>query len=514
MKQLVIVLALLSVFLFPAATQAEGPSNPLSQPPNTSPYGMDILGPGWQWTFPREDAYPRLNGALRIDQADEVLQKSWAAGVRTARVAAWWCFLEPEKDQYTWTDLDIMLQLASNYGIEPVPEILYTPYWARADAFKTTSCIDNWKKNYPPDDLADWQDFVRVLVQRYGSSGKNQVRYWEIWNEPDLPEFLSIMNDPGDGTIPVYADMLLAASQTIRATDPHAKVLLGGLSDIRGPKFLGKLLDLRGDRDVRTAFDIIPFHAFTAHRVKLDLLTLPLQQRNLQYELWINELNNSDWGQDWTRAGNEIDDLYQLVFDYGITHTFWFKSWTTKWGPGIFHNRDPLWEVRPFVPSPFYNTFQQQSQPYTLPAAPVLVQPAANGLAGPRPHFVWQRPQQGTYAIAGYKLQVDDSLYNGTPYFFAPELDVYVPARLVHFLPLQMGPSSRQATVISQAGASTDVPPLLSPSFQPAFDLPTGPTYWRVAAVDSAGNVGPYSSPQPLIIVPGDQQLFLPLQLQ
>ncbi|NOZ51337.1 MAG: hypothetical protein GXP37_15035 [Chloroflexi bacterium] len=512
MKRTALFLAIVLIALLPLPLFSQGPVNPLIQPPNASPYGMDILGPGWQWTFPRQEASPRLAGSLRIDQADEVLQKSWAAGVRSVRVAAWWCFLEPERDQYEWTDFDIMLQLASNYGIEPMPEIFYTPYWARADAFSTGTCITNWKRNYPPDDLADWSDFITQIVQRYGSSGKNQVRYWEIWNEPGLPEFLSIMNDPGDGTVPVYADMLNSASTAIRSNDPHAFVLLGGLSDIRGPKFLGKLLDLRGAHDVRNAFDIIPFHAFTAHKVKLDLLTMSLSQRNLQYELWINELNNSEWGQDWNRSDAEIDDLFQLIFDYGVTRTFWFKSYTTKWGPGIFHNHDPLWVPGPFVPSPFYDTFQRQALPETQPRAPAPGLPSLNTLAGPRPLFVWKRPQAGSFPIAGYKLQVDDSLYQGTPYFFDPEIDVWVPALFTHFLPLQIGPVSSSAAATALQMPTVSAAPVTWLSYQPDTDLPPGPTYWRVAAVDTAGNVGPYSAPRLLTITSGDKKLYLPYQ--
>lgn len=514
MKYHIFFLAALFFLLLTAPLSAQGPSNPLTQPPNTSPYGMDILGPGWQWTFPREDAYPRLSGSIRIDLADEVLRQSWAAGVRSGRLAAGWCFLEPARDRYEWTDLDIMIQLARNYGIEPVPEILYTPDWARADAPATSSCINNWKRNYPPDDFDDWADFIAEIVNRYGSNGKNQVHYWEIWNEPDLPEFLSIVNDPGDGTISVYADLLNVASTTIRSHDPHASVLLGGLSDIRGPKFLGKLLDLRGNRDVRDAFDIIPFHAFTAHKVKLDLLLMPLDERNLQYELWINELNNSEWGQDWNRADAEIADLFDLVFDYGITRTFWFKAYTTKWGPGIFHNHDPLWVPAPFLPTPFYQTFRRQALPETLPAAPIPDRPSMNSHTAPRPTFVWKRPQAGSYPIAGYKLQVDDSLYQGTPYFFAPEIDIWVPAALIHFLPLQIqgqSSSSAQDATNAQSKAVLSVEWL---NYRPPTDLPLGPTYWRVAAVDTAGNVGPYSTPRLLYIDPGYAYLYLPLLIQ
>ncbi|RME80880.1 MAG: hypothetical protein D6775_15100 [Caldilineae bacterium] len=509
------VLLAWALFLaMPVAVVADGPPNPLVQPPPISPYGMDVLGPGWQWTFPREEATPRLDGPLRIDQADDVLKQAWAAGVRSGRVAAWWCFLEPERDQYVWQDLDIMIQLSSNYGIEPVPEILYTPYWARADAVPTTSCINNWRKNYAPDDIADWSEFIALIVRRYGSQGKNQVHYWEIWNEPDLPEFLSMKDDPGNGTVEVYARLLKAASEQIRANDPQAKVLLGGLSDIRGHHFLGDLLDLRGPLDVRDAFDIIPFHAFSDHHLKITKLTTPLQERGLSYELWVNELNNSLWHNDYDMAAREIGALFDTMWQVGVTRTFWFKSYTTKWGPGIFYNRDPLWEIRPWLPSPFYSTYRQQAFPHELPGVPLVQAPEPNLVSVPRPEFRWARPTAGTYAIAGYKLQVDDSLYRGVPYFHAPEIDVYVPAQIFLFLPLQVGGQSRRG-VADPASTHTSAGPQSWPSLEqltytPEQELDPGRYYWRVAAVDTQGNVGPYSEPRRLIIVSGRERTYLP----
>jgi len=501
------------------ASPQHQPPNPLVQPPTTSAYGMDILGPAWQWTFPRESAQPRFDGAMRIDQLDEVLYKSWGAGVRSARVAAWWCFLEPERDQYEWEDLDIMIQLLSNYGIEPIPEILYTPYWARAAApAPQTSCINNRQRNYQPDDIADWEEFMGEIVQRYGPQGKNQVAYWEIWNEPDLPEFLS--GDWGENTVCIYSDLLKAASQQIRSRDPEARILLGGLSDINGPGFLDDLLEGECGVNVQNDFDILAFHAFTAHDLKKFFLNRVLEKHDAvgRYELWINEFNNIKWGKDYDRADRELTDLFNVMFDADVTRTFWFKSWTTKWQAdwtvGIFEPRDPLWVPGPFTPSPFYASFQRQAFPHQLANASQLAQPGANALTPPRPTFTWARPPSGSFQIAGYKLQVDDSTYQGTPYFHAPEVDVWVPASNIHFLPFQM--SADRGAVIAQATAPVSTPTDLAISnlsYTTPSPLAPGRYFWRVAAVDTEGNVGPYSEIRILYVSPGDKRSFLPMQL-
>jgi hypothetical protein len=509
----------------PTHTQNANPQqqspNPLEQPATTSAYGMDILGPAWQWTFPRESAQLRLDGDIRIDQLDEVLYKSWGAGVRSARVAAWWCFLEPERDQYEWKDMDIMLQLLSNYGLEPIPEILYTPYWARAAApAPRTSCIDNWQRNYRPDDIADWGEFMSEIVQRYGAAGKHQVRYWEIWNEPDLPEFLSRDSSGGDKTVCIYSELLKAASQQIHSQDPGARILLGGLSDINGPGFLDDLLDAECSQDVRDDFDILAFHAFTAHSLKLYFLNRVLEKYDAvgRYELWLNEFNNIEWGKDYDRADRELADLFDLMFDADVTRTFWFKSWTTKWQAdwtvGIFENHDPLWVAAPFTPSPFYDSFQQQAFLHQLAGTPQLGKPGDDAITTPHPTFTWDRPSPGSFPIAGYKLQVDDSTYQGTPYFHAPEVDVWVPASNIHFLPFQMSAGRNTTTAQSTISYSpaTDLT-ISNPSYQTSQSLALGRYYWRVAAVDTEGNVGPYSEVRILYVSPGDKRSFLPMLL-
>lgn len=510
MKPLLPLLISLLLLLFPALALAEGtPPDPLRQPESQSPYGMDIMGPAWQWTFPREEAWPRMSGEIRIDQLDEIMRKSAAAGVRAARISTWWCMIEPQRDQYFWTDMDYAFQLARNYGIVPVPEVFFTPAWATLAGPNDAECINSTVKNYPPTDMTEWSQFMSDLVARYGRQGKDQVHDWEIWNEPDLWEFLYVPHDPDNGSVPVYADLVKRARQEIDAHDPGGRLLLGGLSDIYGPAFLEKLLNLRGPLDIRDDVDVVTFHAFSAHEEKISKLKAPLAGTN--YELWITELNHWGWSEDTSSAA--LAELYQRLRNHGITRSFWFKSWTTDWGPGIFVNRDPLWVPGPFESSAFYTTFEQQAFGHTLPAAPIPEWPPSHSLVGAQPFLAWHAPQAGDFPISGYKLQIDDSLFRGQPYFHTPEVDAWIPATLIHFFPLQRAGSQPVAgTRLAASPASPLVVPALERShFSPDRELPPGRYFWRLAAVDSEGNVGPYSPVQTILVEAGSQRAFLPL---
>jgi hypothetical protein len=66
------------------------------------------------------------------------------------------------------------------------------------------------------------------------------------------------------------------------------------------------------------------------------------------------------------------------------------------------------------------------------------------------------------------------------------------------------------ATTAVVPTATAVVPPLDRSSYALPVSLPSGLYYWRVAAVDSEGNVGAYSQPRPILIAAGAHRLFLP----
>ncbi len=66
----------------------------------------------------------------------------------------------------------------------------------------------------------EWREFVASVVNRY----KDDVKVWEIWNEPDSPDYLAPNNPKA------YASILKPAYRVIKLIDPSAKVITGGLS--------------------------------------------------------------------------------------------------------------------------------------------------------------------------------------------------------------------------------------------------------------------------------------------
>ena len=473
--------------ILPGATTAT------SMPPRSnSIYGMDILGVSWQWTFPRVDAWPRLAGPLRLDLLDSAMRQAAEAGVRFNRLAVWWCMVEPERDHWFWDDVDAAIQIARNYGIETVPELMFTPYWAVTGAPYAPECISNRAKNVAPSDMADWDDFVRTVVRRYGLQGNNAVRYWEIWNEPDLYEFWVVDNPSPARTAAAYATLLKHAAAIIHAESPGASVMIGGLSDINGATWLDLLLSLRGDQDVRQSFDVLAVHVYSQHQRRLTAFRSVLLAHGLgDRAIWDNELNYFGW--DYAAAQAGLPRLLQDVLGAGIARTFWYVATTSNWGPGIFEPRDPTWDPLPFVPSPFFQTFKAQAAAFRVAFRPTPLEPATE-IRKTTLIFTWEASTRGDYPITGYKLQVDNQEFMGAPRFARPELDAWVSTDIASFVPLvTTGHRSGQASQGNGRQTTVARPASAVIIYILPVSLAWGKHTWRVAAVDVQGNVGPYS---------------------
>lgn|GEM_PF-1717482 len=160
-----------------------------------------------------------------------------AAGVQWARLDAFnWADIEPvrtEPPTYHWETVDEeSLVNATAARLETIAIVRHTPVWAQKVVGYACGPIKQGA-------LDEFGQFLAALVERY-SAPPFQVHYWELWNEPDVdPSLVADGNSPfgcwgdladeqyyGGG---YYATMLQVAYPAIKAADPQAQVLLGGL---------------------------------------------------------------------------------------------------------------------------------------------------------------------------------------------------------------------------------------------------------------------------------------------
>lgn len=135
-------------------------------------------------------------------------------GARWLRVDLNWSVIqEAGPDSYDWSTMDRILGLAEGAGMRVLPIAGSAPRWLDGGVGPST-----------PEAFAAYAKFLTAAVERYRSRG---IRTWEIWNEPNLSGFWPPEPDPV-----AYAHLLQAAYAAIRAADPEAVVLFGGLSPV------------------------------------------------------------------------------------------------------------------------------------------------------------------------------------------------------------------------------------------------------------------------------------------
>lgn len=181
--------------------------------------------------------YPEVDRTqARLDRDFQVLR--WA-GVRLLRVGIAWESIERTEGQYNWTFWDRLVRTAAQNHVTLIPYVCYAPEWAAAQK------KDFWKQ--PPADPQQFGAFMRVIAARY----KGRVHSWELWNEPDNPDFWL-------GNVAGYANLVRAGAEGVRLADPSDAVILGGLAD--GDSAFGRTLlrQYRVGRDVGA----VNFHGY------------------------------------------------------------------------------------------------------------------------------------------------------------------------------------------------------------------------------------------------------------
>lgn len=134
------------------------------------------------------------------------------AGATVLRIAFGWDAMEPEPGKFDWSFWDDFVRVAAEENLTLIPYICYTPRWAASDQGE-----NSWRS--PPRNPDEFGRFVAALVQRY----RDTIRTWELWNEPDNPAYWS-------GTVAQMAALIRAGSRAVRAADPTARVVLGGIA--------------------------------------------------------------------------------------------------------------------------------------------------------------------------------------------------------------------------------------------------------------------------------------------
>lgn len=243
----------------------------------------------------------RLGLSVGIDalrwQEDAALDREFAdyrrLGATWLRTdLSWGLVQQAGPNSFDWSSMDRLVDLAERHGLRLLPVLLWTPPWARTDP----------DRGSPPKDPADFARFTRAAAERYRPRG---IRVWEIWNEPNVSGFW-----PPEPDAAAYARILIAGAEAIRAVDPGATIVSGGLASVPqtdtdgGVDHVGAVdfveqLYASGAGD---AFDALGFHPYSHPLMPSDpaswngwkLMTGPVRELmvengDAEKDVWITE---------------------------------------------------------------------------------------------------------------------------------------------------------------------------------------------------------------------------------
>lgn len=163
-------------------------------------------------------------------------------GMDVARTDAAWSAVQPDgpdddlADDANWAVADRIAGTLARYGIRWLPVVDLVPEWARAAPNARPGCEQLIGRYLPPreDAMTGFAAFAGALAARYGEDGTfwaahpelvpRPVRTYEVWNEPNVDAYWNNAPD-----VEGYRAMYDAARAAIRAADPAARVLVGGV---------------------------------------------------------------------------------------------------------------------------------------------------------------------------------------------------------------------------------------------------------------------------------------------
>lgn len=192
---------------------------------------------------------------------------------------------------YDWSSLDRAVDTIYAMGAQPFMSLTYMP----------TAISRSGSINDPPGNYGEWQEVVRATVYHFNVERGLGIKYWEVWNEPNL-------GNSWFGTMEEYFNLYDAAVAGALEADPSIKI--GGPGTISHEGWVPAFIQHVASRQIRA--DFLSWHIYNIKppmvRNQIKLMRSLLQSNGLgAMELIVSEWNiSSFWGPD--QNGNKVMD--------------------------------------------------------------------------------------------------------------------------------------------------------------------------------------------------------------
>lgn len=352
-----------------------------------------------------------------------------ASGATWVREDIHWYRVQRTPHATNWDFYDqTFATLAPNHSILGV--LGHPPGWATP-----TPTDDPYDYSFAAPDPELFAQWAARTVQRY----RTQIRYWQIWNEPDNAYFWRPSPNPV-----AYAKLVHLTARAIAAVDPQAVIVAAGVNPF-APAFLWQAAQagLWNDVGVIAIHPYVnPLHPDYSGLATAVAMLTPLFARYGLRPIWATEVGWSSGPSDRDATGivdanqqaNNLRTGIPLLWQSGIDVIFWYALkdeahnpyGLISWGNGSddFAPKKPVWQTFRAV----------ASAPSAVAPPPPLATPITSFEGHPG---VWIRGDEpyGTF-MQSRRIVKSGSFAMALDYSFAAGANRYVVFRHRRPLPL------------------------------------------------------------------------------
>lgn len=214
--------------------------------------------------------------------------------------------------RYDWTNLDRLIDGIRAMGKEPFICLSYMP---EAISVSGTSRVQ------PPANYDEWAALVKATVTHLNGERKLGIRYWEVWNEPNLWDFWKASFDEYLKLYDVTVEAALAADPTIKIGGPaFSRFERSGIE---------QFMAHQADRGERGRVNFLSWHAYGQSPAELSNQVRQAREITARYpqfnpELMITEFNVLQGGAGDTSANGFTDRVEGAI---GLLRSIEGMSW-------------------------------------------------------------------------------------------------------------------------------------------------------------------------------------------
>ena len=313
--------------------------------------------PSFRWVGDRTS---RIEASGRANSTIMRLLVQWNLVAKTRPSNA----VDPFDPAYIFDDVDEAVRSAQATDQEVILTISGTPRWANGGR----------NANVMPANVSDFTSFSRAIASRYSGRfmGYPFVRFWSIWNEPNLQLFLAPQfTAAGKSLAPAnYAKLAAAAYTGIKAGNPRAQVAIGETSargsdkaqGLRPTHTPGKFAELVARANPKLKFDAWSHHPYPSNPTSpptqvvkwpnVSLASLPRFNESLRawfkrksVPIWITEYGHQTkppdaFGVSYATQAAYIQQSISMVSRYPFVPMFiWFVFQDDQgqpWESGVY----------------------------------------------------------------------------------------------------------------------------------------------------------------------------------